>query len=188
MRSAAARARRVCSVCTGAFLLAEAGLGLEIGAVAIQDVEGRIAAPDLGVHQQLVRDAGPLGRLDGGGEEIRILVIGRARAFTRNDQRPVMDEQRLAGVRFQLAPNLMRAVGELGVFGAFPAGEAGDARLAMARAHPMRWRELIDAEHTLSGFGELIERRRAHRAEADHDSVEARRHGISNRKREGWRL
>ena len=35
----------------------------------------------------------------------------------------------------------------------------------------MRRRELVDSEHTLSGFRELVERGRPHRAEADDEGV-----------------
>src|SRR5436305_2546185 len=73
----------------------------------------------------------------------------------------------------------MRAAGELCVLGTLAAGEARDACFAVARTKPMRRGELVDTKNALSGFGKLIERGRAHRAEADHDGVVARGHGTS---------
>src|SRR6478735_6356527 len=115
----------------------EPGVRFEICAVAHEHVKRRVALSDLGAGHHLVRDTGPLRRLDGGAEEVRVLVIGRARTFAGNDQRAVLDEQRGPRVRFKLAPNLMRTARELRVFGAFAASEAGDARFTMTRSHAM---------------------------------------------------
>src|SRR6188508_1575685 len=118
-----------------------------------------------------MRNARALRCLDGGSEEIRVLVIGGTRSVTRDRQKAVLQEQRLARLRLELAPDLVGAACELRVLGTFAAGEARDARLAMAGAEAVRRSKPVDAEHALPRFGELIERGRAHRAEADHDRV-----------------
>ena len=106
-------------------------------------------------------------------------MTGGALACAREHQQSILNEEGVARFRFKLAPDLMRAAGELAVLRPFAAGEARDACLAVARAEPVRGRELLNAEDALSGFRELIKRARAHRAQADHDGVEAHGHGTS---------
>jgi len=110
--------------------------------------------------------------VDCGAEKVRIFVRARARSRTGNDQQAVLHQQSLAGFVLQFAPDFMRPVRERRVLNPFAAGQPRDARVAVARAEYMRRRITIDAENFLAAFGELIERGRAHRAEADNHAVE----------------
>src|SRR4051812_50048428 len=89
--------------------------------------------PDLGIRQQIMRDASTLRRLDRCPEEVRILVIGSAGTFAGDGKEPVLHEQRLAGLRLELAPDLMRAAGGQWVLGAPPPAGGGGGGVAPGR-------------------------------------------------------
>ena len=95
----------------------------------------------------------------------------RRRATAGNDESAVGREQTLAGFRFQCAPQLVRSLHQRRVVFALADREARDARVAVARAEGVRWREAIQAENARALLRQVIDRRAAHRAESQHDGI-----------------
>ena len=73
--------------------------------------------------------------------------------------------------RLQFAPDRMGPLGERHIGIAFAHRAARDPRLAMARPHGVRRREAVDADRGNAAPRELVERRRAHRAEPDDGDI-----------------
>ena len=88
-----------------------------------------------------------------------------------DDQTAALGEEILAGVGLELPPDGMRTLHKRGVGLAFPDCLAGDPRVPVGRAVDVRRRESIDTDDAHPAPGELVQRRRTGRAQADHGDV-----------------
>ena len=94
-----------------------------------------------------------------------------AAAARPHDQRAALQQQVLAGLRLQLAPDLVRTAGQRRIGCALAHPDPGDAGLAVAGPLVVRRRVTIDADRLHPAPCELVQRRRARRPQADHDHV-----------------
>ena len=83
-------------------------------------------------------------------------------------------EERLAGRRFKLAPQRVGPAQQRHIGRVLEIAEPDDAGLAMRRALVVPGRKSLDACDADAAARQLIERRAAHGADANHDHVELR--------------
>ena len=102
---------------------------------------------------------------EGAGDEPSVRRADR-QAAGRHQQPP-------PGAPLERLPVLVGALHQRHVERVLEVGLADDAGAALRRAAGVRQRELLEAEDAPAAPRQLGERRRAHRAEADHDRVVA---------------
>jgi len=149
---------------------------VEVSLVAVAGGEGGVAPAQRRAVEPLVGEAGLVGGVDGGGEESRHAVAGRAFARSGQHQQAVLGQQLDAGLGLERAPDLVAARGEGRVFRPLAAGDAGDAGVAVRRAEGMRRIVLVDAQHPRAALRQLVGGGGAHRAQPENDRVDCVRH------------
>src|SRR5579862_5329710 len=129
----------------------EAHLRLEIAALAVAHGELREARADVACAQQFMRDA--VGARVGYRVLEEAFDMDRGLARAGDDEPAALGEQALAGLGLDLAPDLVAAAHEAGEERVLAVGKPRDARLAMRRAHLVRRREAVDAQHARAALG-----------------------------------
>ena len=80
-------------------------------------------------------------------------------------------QELLAGLGFELAPQLVRATKERHVVGVLEVGESDDPRETMRRAVLVKEVEPLEPEDALAAAGKVVEGSASHPADSDDDDV-----------------
>ena len=115
-------------------------------------------------------DSVALGGPLGGGEKCRAAAAGAPVART-DDETAALGQQRLARLRFEFPPDLVRPQNQRHIGFAFANRLPGDARFPVGRSAIVRRRMAVDANGIHTAPCKLVERRRSHGAKANHRHV-----------------
>jgi len=118
----------------------------------------------------------PLGDLGACEHLVLEVVLGARAEDAVEDSVSALDDpghvqELFAGLRLELAPELVRASQERHVVGMLEVREADDPRQPVRRAVLVQEVEALEAEHALPAARKVVERRAPHAADADDDHV-----------------